>query len=201
LNRRRVFISGGHDEYWSWQARTNLENALSRGTNLFFSGANAIYWQVRLESDRWRRPDRLLAIYKEQALKLDPVVLDEDPSNHHLATTQWPLPPVSRPEDKLIGVLYLMDPVDGDIIVSDAGHWAFANTGLVNGSQLKGLLGYEVDGVSGNGPEGLRVLAVSPAQNLKEPGKTAIANITALWRPVGSRSLCHRDHTVELGLG
>ena len=55
---------------------------------------------------------------------------------------------VSQPEDLLIGVLYLMDPVDGDIIVSDASHWAFANTGLINGSKLAGLLGYEVDGLS-----------------------------------------------------
>ena len=51
FNRRRVFISGAHDEYWSWQGRANLERALAKGTNLFFSGANAIYWQVRPEKD------------------------------------------------------------------------------------------------------------------------------------------------------
>jgi len=186
LNRRRVFMSGGHDEYWSWQARSNLESALSRGMNLFFSGANAIYWQVRPESDRHGRADRFLAIYKEQALNLDPVLLDKDPSNDLLATTQWRLPPVSRPEDKLIGIFYLMDPIDGDIIVSDASHWAFADTGLDNGSQLKGLLGYEVDGLSGNGPEGLRVLAASPAKNLEEPGKTVVANMAAYVAPSGA---------------
>jgi hypothetical protein len=158
FNRRRVFISGAHDEYWSWQGQANLERALSSGTNLFFSGANEIYWQVRLEKDGRGRADRLLAIYKESAGQLDPVLLDRDPSNDHLATTQWRLPPVSRPEDKVIGVMYLMDPVDGDIVVSDTSHWAFANTGLANGSKLEGLLGYEVDGVSENGPQGLRVL-------------------------------------------
>ena len=179
-------MSGGHDEYWSWQARSNLESALSRGMNLFFSGANAIYWQVRPESDRHGRADRFLAIYKEQALNLDPVLLDKDPSNDLLATTQWRLPPVSRPEDKLIGIFYLMDPIDGDIIVSDASHWAFADTGLDNGSQLKGLLGYEVDGLSGNGPEGLRVLAASPAKNLEEPGKTVVANMAAYVAPSGA---------------
>jgi hypothetical protein len=185
-NRRRVFISGAHDEYWSWQARTNLERALSHGTNLFFLGANAIYWQVRLEPDRHRRPDRFLAIYKEQAGKLDPVLLDKDPSNDHLATTQWRLPPVSRPEDMLIGVLYLMDPVDGDIIVSDASHWVFADTGLVNGSKLIGLLGYEVDGLSGNTPQGLRVLAASPAKNLNDPTRIVVANMAAYVAPSGA---------------
>ena len=187
LDRRRLLITGAHDEYWSWQGRANLERALGAGTNLFFLGANAIYWQVRPESDRHWRADRLLAIYKEQARELDPVLLDKDPSNDHLATTQWRLPPVSRPEDMLIGVMYFMDPVDGDIIVSDAGHWAFANTGLVNGSQLKGLLGYEVDGVSGNGPEGLRVLAASPAKNLNDPSWVGVANMATYVAPSGAQ--------------
>ena len=44
-------MSGAHDEYWSWQARANLERALAGGTSLFFTGANAIYWQVRPEKD------------------------------------------------------------------------------------------------------------------------------------------------------
>jgi hypothetical protein len=185
--RHRVFITGAHDEYWSWQGRANLEQALAQGTNLFFSGANAVYWQVRAEPDRRGRADRHLAIYKEKARELDPVLLDKDPSNDHLATTQWRLPPVSRPEDKLIGVCYLMDPVDGDIIVSDASHWAFANTGLVNSSALAGLLGYEVDGLLQNAPNGLRVLAASPAKNLKEPGRTVVSNMTAYIAPSGAQ--------------
>jgi hypothetical protein len=158
FNRRRVFISGAHDEYWSWQGRANLERALSKGTNLFFLAANAIYWQVRPEKDRCGRADRLLAIYKEKAAELDPVLLDKDPSNDHLATTQWRLPPVSRPEDTLIGVLYLMDPVDGDI----------------------------VDGFSGNAPDGPRVLAASPAKNLYDPSKIVVANMAAYVAPSGA---------------
>ena len=186
FNRRRVFISGAHDEYWSWQGRANLEQALAKGTNLFFSGANAIYWQVRPERDGHGRADRHLAIYKEKAKELDPVLLDNDPSNDHLATTQWRQRPVSRPEDMLIGVAYLMDPVDGNIVVSDASHWAFANTGLVNGSELSGLLGYEVDGLLGNAPDGLRVLAASPAKNLKNPSKIVVSNMAAYVAPSGA---------------
>ena len=201
FDRRRVFISGAHDEYWSWQGRANLEQALAKGTNLFFSGANAIYWQVRPETDRRGRADRHLAIYKEKARELDPVLLDNDPSNDHLATTQWRLPPVSRPEDKLIGVCYLMDPVDGDIVVSDASHWAFANTGLVNGSVLAGLLGYEVDGLLREPPDGLRVLAASPAKNLQEPSRIVVSNMAAYVAAIGSRSLRDGKHSVELGTG
>jgi hypothetical protein len=179
FNRRNVFISGAHDEYWSWHGRANLERALSRGTNLLFAGANAIYWQVRPERDGRGRADRHLAIYKEKAVELDPVLLDKDPSNDRLATTQWRLPPVCRPEDTLIGIYYLMDPVDGDIVVSDASHWAFANAGLVNGSKLPGLLGYEVDGLAANAPDGLRVLAASPAKNLHDPSQIVVSNMAA----------------------
>jgi hypothetical protein len=186
FNRRRAFISGAHDEYWSWQGRANLERALAKGTSLFFLGANAIYWQVRSENDRHGRADRVLAIYKENAGELDPVLLDNDRFNDYLATTQWRLPPVSRPEDMLIGVYYLMDPVDGDIIVSDAAHWAFANTGLVSGSRLPGLLGYEVDGLSGNAPEGLKVLAASPAENLHDPSRIVVSNMAAYVAPSGA---------------
>ena len=156
-----------------------ISSGLFRRTNLFFSGANEIYWQVRSEKDRRGRADRVLAIYKESAGQRDPVLLDQDPSNDHLATTQWRLPPVSRPEDKLIGVMYFMDPVDGDIVVADANHWAFANTGLVNGSKLEGLLGYEVDGLGENTPHGLRVLAASPAKSLLDPTRTVTSNMTA----------------------
>jgi hypothetical protein len=141
---------------------------------------------VRSQRDRRGRADRHLAIYKERAGELDPVLLDKDPSNDHLATTQWRLPPVSRPEDMLIGVSYSMDPVDGDIIVSDASHWAFANTGLVNGSKLAGLLGYEVDVLSGNAPDGLRILATSPAINLQDPGRVVASSMAAYVAPSGA---------------
>jgi hypothetical protein len=186
LVKRRVFISGAHDEYWSWQGRAAVERALAKGTNLFFSGSNAIYWQVRSEKDGRGRADRHLAIYKEKSGELDPVLFDKDPSNDRLATTQWRLPPVSRPEDMLIGVGYLMDPVDGDIVVSDSSHWAFANTGVGNGFELVGLLGYEVDTLLGNAPDSLRVLASSPAKNLYDPSKIALAYMAAYVAPSGA---------------
>ena len=174
---------------------------LSGGTSLFFTGANAIYWQVRPEKDGRGRADRLLAIYKEKAGNLDPVLLDGDPSNDHLTTTQWRLPPVSRPEDMLIGVYYLMDPVDGDIIVSDASHWAFAGTGLVNGSRLPGLLGYEVDGVwrkRAGRSESSRCL---PGQKSGTSKQNGCFEHGGLCRSFASRSLCDWKHSVELGTG
>jgi hypothetical protein len=58
--------------------------------------------------------------------------------------------------------MYAADPVDADIVVSDASHWVFAGTGLRNGDALPGLLGYEVDAIYGHGPASLERLAHSP---------------------------------------
>jgi hypothetical protein len=83
----------------------------------------------------------------------------------------------------LIGIYYLMDPVDSDIVISDAKHRAFAGTGLVNGSRLPGLLGYEVDGLGENAPEGLQVLAASPAKSLEHPTRMVVSNMAAYVAP------------------
>jgi hypothetical protein len=66
------------------------------------------------------------------------------------------------------------------------GSLMFANTGLINGFKVPGLLGYEVDGLSGNAPRGLRVLAASPAKNLKDPSRTVVSNMAAYLVPSGA---------------
>ena len=48
LTRVRQYVSTGHDEYWPVAQRRAVEAALDRGTNLFFMGANAVYWRIRL---------------------------------------------------------------------------------------------------------------------------------------------------------
>ena len=56
-------------------------------------------------------------------------------------------------------------PVTGDIVIEDASHWVFANTGLHNGDHLPGLLGYEVDRMFSAFPPGTQRLAHSPFNN------------------------------------
>ncbi len=48
LLNHKVFLSVGHDEYWSLRMRNTVETALTQGISLAFFGANAMYWQVRL---------------------------------------------------------------------------------------------------------------------------------------------------------
>ena len=176
--RTRVFLSVGHDEYWSAPMREHVEQARDRGVHLAFLGADVCYWQIRFEADAIGTPDRTIVGYKEAAGNLDPLALDSRPQNDRLITGRWRDRPVSRPEERLVGVMYAADPVDADIIVDRGDHWAFAGTGLKKGDALHRLLGYEVDAMYGGGPPGIERLAHSPFTEQAAPGNVRFADMT-----------------------
>lgn len=147
FDHRKSYLSVGHDEYWSWEMRSNVESAAARGVHLGFFSANTCYWQMRFAPNSRGVADRTVVSYKERALQQDPFALDGDRANDHLVTTLWRNNPVNRPEEDLLGVMYRASPVDGDIVIDDASHWVFDGTGLTRGSSIPGLLGYEVDAV------------------------------------------------------
>lgn len=157
----KIFMSHGHDEYWTWQMRDNVESARDAGMKLAFFSANTSYFQIRLEpSPATDAADRVMVAYKD-ALP-DPYANDGDPFHHRLVTTKFRLPPVSRPEEQMIGSQYITDAIDGDLIVTDASHWIFHGTGLSDGSRLAGLLGYEVNGRLGGEPPNTVTLTSTP---------------------------------------
>ena len=158
----RLFLSVGHDAYWSWEMRRHVEAARDQGVHLVFLGGGACFWKIRFEPGARGDADRTIVGYREAAGDLDPLAIDGDPQNDRLITGRWRDRPSARPEERLIGVMYTADPVDADIIVSDASHWAFAGTGLRNGDALRGLLGNAVDAIDGGGPARLERLAHSP---------------------------------------
>ena len=43
----KLFLSQGHDEYWSADQRANVEAARDAGVNLAFWGGNDVYWETR----------------------------------------------------------------------------------------------------------------------------------------------------------
>ena len=123
--------------------------------------------------------DRTIVGYKEAAGNLDPLALDGEAKNNRLITGRWRDRPASRPEELLVGVMYAADPVDGDIVVDRADHWAFAGTGLKTGDALPGLLGYEVDAMSaGGGPPVRARLAHSPFTDQGAHGTVRYSDMT-----------------------
>ncbi len=72
----KVFLSVGHDEYWSGDQRANVEAARDAGVNLAFFSGNEIFWKTRWENsiDGSGTPYRTLVSYKETHAnaKIDP---------------------------------------------------------------------------------------------------------------------------------
>jgi hypothetical protein len=188
----KVFLSVGHDEYWSAKMRQNVETARDYGLNLGFFSANTCYWQIRFEPSLiTKQMNRTIVSYKESA-PLDPFARDRDPSNDFLVTTLWRSKPVNRPEEALMGVMYETFQVNADIVINNtAPEWLIAgtqldqdnNTALVHSDrktppkeiQLTGLLGYEVDRMFRNYPKNTIRLAHSP---YKYKGKTRYSDMT-----------------------
>src|SRR5690606_8444248 len=60
-----VFLSVGHDEYWSQGRRDAVTAARDAGVHLAFFSANEIYWKTRWEDDSAGQPYRTQVVYKE----------------------------------------------------------------------------------------------------------------------------------------
>ncbi|MBW4613022.1 MAG: hypothetical protein KME21_07005 [Desmonostoc vinosum HA7617-LM4] len=174
----KAFLAVGHDEYWSWQMRQNVQAAREGGVSLGFFSANTCYWQIRFEPSLITQDiNRTIVTYKE-SFALDPFFRDKNPINDYLVTTLWRKEPVKRPEDALIGVMYETFQVNADIVVNEtAPDWLLVGTQLqqdktvslranskahLKEMRLVGLLGYEVDRMFGNAPANTIRIAHSP---------------------------------------
>ncbi|MBI1764947.1 MAG: hypothetical protein HYR56_26350 [Acidobacteria bacterium] len=175
LSNCKAFLSVGHDEYWSWQMRDRLEAGRNGGKHLGFFTSNAAYWQIRLENGYNGAANRTQVCYKG-AYAQDPFY--NDATKRKYTTTTWRDPIVNRAEEALLGLQYAYYPVDADIVISNANHWVFANTGLRNGDTLPGLCGYEADriyNIPGVSPANVIQLAHSPLVDENGPGASDMA--------------------------
>jgi hypothetical protein len=165
--QHKVFLAVGHNEYWSWEMRQNVTAALNAGVDLGFFGANDVYWQIRYEtSPATGQANRVIVCYKTLADAEDPMAAN--PSTYYLITDLWRAFKISYPglpEAQLIGEMYNgQEPMNAPVVVSNASSWVFNGTGLANGSQLRGLQGFEADQIypSGISPTNVIQLAHSP---------------------------------------
>lgn len=170
LLNHKVFLSVGHDEYWSKEMRDAVEAARNTKINLGFFSANTCYWRVRFENSTPAagqvKPNRIMACYK-QDWTLDPVAQQQGAS---AATNKFRSAQNQRPENALLGVMYGSDTPNiyggFNYIVTNSTDPYYANTGLKNGDQLGLLVGYEWDFIVNNGfsPSGLVTLSQSTVQ-------------------------------------
>ena len=82
LLNHEVFLSVGHDEYWSRISVPTWKTPETQAVNLAFFSGNEVYWKTRWEAseDGSNTPDRTLVCYKDTwaDTQIDPVDLDVD---------------------------------------------------------------------------------------------------------------------------
>ncbi|MDV8146289.1 DUF4082 domain-containing protein [Arthrobacter sp. B10-11] len=121
LLNHKVFLSVGHDEYWSGPQRANVEAARDAGVNLQFLSGNEMYWRTRIEpSPVDSAAGRTITSYKETWANEK-----IDPSTQWTGT--WRDPRYASqanggglPENSVTGTLYMSNYTDLPITVSAA---------------------------------------------------------------------------------
>lgn len=195
LTNHSVFLSVGHDEYWSTGQRANVETARNAGVNMQFLSGNEAYWHTRYENSSTSgtsTPYRTLVSYKETwaQKKLD--------TSSPVWTGTWRDPRFASqangaglPENALTGTEYMANFSDLPITVSakEGKTRLWRNTALTSlaaGSSqalASHTVGYESDEDVDNGfrPVGLIHLSTTTGavqQYLQDYGTTVLAGTT-----------------------
>jgi hypothetical protein len=210
LLNHKIFLSSGHDEYWTGQQRANVEAARDAGVNLAFFSGNEIFWKTRLQSsiDSSNTPNRTLVTYKETHYDA-PV----DPQEPNTWTGSWMDPRFSppadggRPQNALSGQLFDVNSGTTDIAVpstySKLRFWRNTRVASLGAGQSTtldpgvGVLGYEwdVDADNGYRPAGLMDMSSTTDNNaevftdyggLTKLGSTATHHLTLYRAPSGA---------------
>ena len=212
LDGHRLYLSVGHDEYWSRGMRETLDAFTDAGGNAAIFSGNTCFWQVRFDEGV-----RSMTCFKYRADE-DPVVGTAD---EPLVTGPWSDRRIAWPETRTIGLTFThggysryglgVPAGSGAYTVWRPEHWAFEGTDLRYGDELgraDAIVAYEVDGVeltlrdglpvptgADGAPDGLEILATAPARlwsqheqpsrYAHEPGElenTAMAVFGPGWR-------------------
>src|SRR4051812_9446393 len=192
LQNHKVFMSSGHDEYWSASQRSAVESARGAGVNLAFFTGNEMFWKTRWEpsADGTNTQDRTLVSYKDThfTTRQDPVEWTGTWRDPRFTT---PAENVT-PENAVTGQTFLVNSGTSRITVPFAyknlGLWRnTAATSLTSGQSLQlapNSLGYEWDQDADNGfrPNGefkLSSTTVSGLEVFSDYGSTTSLNATA----------------------
>jgi hypothetical protein len=160
LENASLYLSVGHDEYWSKGMRDTVEDFIARGGNAAFFSGNTAMWQVRMEGS-----DHDVMVGYKGFFKDDPFMGTPRESE---VTTIWSDIILGRPENTMTGVTFTRGGYHrigrnvtsglGGYTVHRAGHWIFDGTGLGYGDVLGSnatVVGYECDGCAFTYRDGL----------------------------------------------
>ena len=152
----QVFMSVGHDEYWSGPQRSAVEAARDAGVHLAFFSSNEIFWRTRLTSSLGTPvPNRTLVSYKET----HDYPNNADPTNEWTGTWRDPrdADSVNLPENGLSGTMFTVNCCSYPMTVpAEDGNlrlWRNSSVAASGGDDTLGssIVGYEWDEDVDNG--------------------------------------------------
>ncbi|MBD2861446.1 N,N-dimethylformamidase beta subunit family domain-containing protein [Paenibacillus oceani] len=132
LDKCRVFISVGHDEYWTRDMYDHATAARDKGVSLLFLSGNALYHEIIPYSSPGSAESFRSFARKKRFTD----------------------------EHELMGARSY-GPGYGDWTVAKPDHWVFEGTGMKAGDRIPGLIGWEYHGIPLKEIEGMELLAHS----------------------------------------
>ncbi|HEY6505430.1 MAG TPA: N,N-dimethylformamidase beta subunit family domain-containing protein [Chitinophagaceae bacterium] len=155
----KIFLSVGHDEYWSKEQRNNVEAARNAGVHIAFFSGNEVYWKTRWENstDGTNTAYRTLVCYKEGTSGENVCGTKCDPTAEWTGLWRsgcnYPAADGCKPENSLTGQIGWQHSTDAIKVPSDYKSFRFwRNTSIatLSGGYIatlpNGTLGYEWDG-------------------------------------------------------
>ena len=181
-DNHKVFLSVGHDEYWSGEQRANVEAARNAGVHLAFFSGNEVFWKTRWENsiDGSGTPYRTLVCYKEThaGAKIDPADIRDGRGREHGAILDSAHQPTADDPRTRSPALFSSSTATGRILfpfprltgpTDSGGIPALPALGQDQVATFAaGTLGYEWDSCPNNGvqPAGLMRLSSTTLNNL-----------------------------------
>jgi hypothetical protein len=168
LLNHQVYMTSGHDEYWTDQQYNNVMAARAAGVNMMFLTGNETYWQTRFTTsiDNSATPNRTMVTYKDTHANqlIDPTGTATGTFMDARFASTGGLS--GTPSNALTGQVFSVDSDRFDTITIPYGEtqlriWrntSVANTAVGGTASLEpGLLGYEWDSAPNNAftPAGL----------------------------------------------
>lgn len=177
LHQYDLFLSAGHDEYWSAEMRVGLERFREHGGNVAFFGANSCYRRIRFTSDG-RSIDNH----------------DEWSSAENAAWSE------ASTTGLVFSAMCATRPVPPrGLIVRKDNHWAFDGTGVKDGNTIGvGAVGYETDAVPEDLAKEAGVCVLADAKLPEWVDRPGSASMCLVSQP---RSMLFNTGTVSWGRG
>lgn len=132
LKTCQVFISSGHDEYWTNEMYQNAAAARDAGMSMLFLSGNSLYHEIELYDNAATQQS-----FRSFARKK-----------------------LFQDSEQLMGASSFAAGY-GDWTVAKPEHWIFAGTGMKAGDRIPGLIGWEYHGLPFKQVEGLEIVASS----------------------------------------